>query len=169
MSEYTIYQDQRRCIGCRACEIHCKVHHRLQPGPRFGEIVEVGPEPVAGQPRMHFLFMPCFHCDTAWCISACPTGAMRRRPGDNVVSVQGEVCIGCTACMTACPWGIPQWDPESRRVMKCDHCRDRLDAGLEPACVTGCVTGSLQWVPKSEVGRLKRRATAAEFVDPMHG
>jgi len=167
MSEWTIYQDQRRCIGCKACEIHCKIHHRLEPGPRFGEIMTVGPELVGGAPRMQFVFMPCFHCETAWCVSACPTGAMRRRESDQIVWVDGDTCIGCGACMSACPWGIPQWDSEQRRVVKCDHCRDRIDEGLEPACVTGCVTGSLQWVRVSEVSRLKREATARQVAEPL--
>jgi Fe-S-cluster-containing dehydrogenase component len=167
MSEWTIYQDQRRCIGCKACEVHCKIHHDLKPGPRFGEIMTVGPEVVAGAPRMQFVFMPCFHCETAWCVSACPTGAMRRRTSDRIVWVDGDTCIGCTACMTACPWGIPQWDEELGRVVKCDHCRDRLDAGLEPACVTGCVTGSLRWVRKQDVAKLKRSATANQVSEPL--
>lgn len=166
MGQWTIYQDQRRCIGCKACELHCKIHHGLAPGPRFGEIVTLGPEEVGGRPRLRFVFMPCFHCETAWCIAACPTGAMRRRVEDRVVWVEGSACIGCTACMVACPWGIPQWDPVTRRVVKCDHCRDRLDEGLKPACVTGCVTGSLQWVRTDEVPGRKRHATAATLAEP---
>jgi len=167
MSEYVIDQDQRRCICCRACEVHCKTEKDLPVGPRFCEIVEIGPKVVGGAPRMHFQFMPCFHCEQAWCVAACPTGAMRKRQSDGIVWVEQEACIGCKACLTACAWGVPQWNAATGKVFKCDYCKDRIDAGLEPACVTGCVTGSLRWVKPAEVTERKRRSTAREMVEPF--
>ena len=167
MSEFTIYQDQKLCIGCRACEVHCKTEHDLPVGPQFCKIIEVGPKVVQGIPRINFMFMPCFHCEEAFCISACPTGAMQKREKDGIVWVDAESCIGCKACITACPWGIPQWDASSGKVIKCDYCKDRLDQGLEPACVTGCVTGSLKWLRPSEIADIKRNQTAREMAEPF--
>ena len=37
-------------------------------------------------------------------------------------------CIGCKSCIAACPWGTPQWDPATNKVVKCDYCKDRIDA-----------------------------------------
>ena len=60
-------------------------------------------------------------------------------------------CIGCMACAGACPWGIPQHNPETNKAVKCDYCMDRLDAGLQPACVTKCTTHALKLVAMKEI------------------
>lgn len=164
MKRYIIDQKQERCIGCHACELHCKAEHDLGPGPRLCEIVDVGPELVDGVPRVHFAFMNCRHCDDAPCVAACPTKAMTKRASDGIVTLARERCIGCSACMLACPWGVPQWDAASRKVVKCDHCVERVDRGLQPACVTGCTTGALQFVDLNEVARRKRRNEAFKRV-----
>lgn len=163
MSDYYIYQDQNRCIGCRACELHCKTQNDVTVGASFGKIIPVGPRVVGGVPRMQFIFMPCFHCEQPWCVSACPTGAMSRREKDGIVSVNPETCIGCKACITACPWGAVQWNPKVGRVFKCDYCKDRIDEGLEPACVTGCTTAALKWVSPSDSSADKRKKFAAKI------
>lgn len=162
----TIAQDQKRCIGCRACELHCKCIHDLPPGPRLCEIVQVGPSPdAAGVPRVKFMFMPCFHCEDAACITACPTGAMRREESTGIVYVESSRCVGCKNCIIACSWGVPQWDDRNGTVMKCDYCRDRLSAGLEPACVTGCTTRALSWTTPRELSQKKRAAAAVRLAD----
>ena len=57
--------------------------------------------------------------------------------------MEPSLCVGCKSCITACPWGAPQWHPETGKVVKCDYCMDRVDQGLKPACVTKCVTHCL--------------------------
>jgi Fe-S-cluster-containing dehydrogenase component len=165
MTSYVIDQDQKRCIGCRACEIHCKTEKGLPVGPRLCQIVEVGPRVIKQVPRIHFQFMPCFHCEKASCVSACPTGAMNRREEDGIVFVDRETCVGCKTCIISCPWGVPQWDEETGTVVKCDYCKDRIDAGLEPACVTGCTTKALTWTKPAGVTARKRRQTAQDIAD----
>lgn len=145
MSKYTLRHDEANCIGCEACELHCKTNKGLGPGAMPCKIVTVGPVDAGGRPRIHFVFMPCFHCEDAWCIKACPTGAMQRRQKDGIVFVQRSLCVGCKSCIGACPWGTPQWDSATNKVVKCDYCMDRIDAGLKPACVTKCVTGCLSF------------------------
>ena len=160
MSDYYIFQDQKRCIGCRACEIHCKTQNEVPIGPSYCKIVPVGPQMQKGVPRIQFIFMPCFHCEKPWCVAACPTGAMQKRQADGIVFVDPALCIGCKACITACPWGAPQWDKEHGRVFKCDYCKDRVDRGLQPACVTGCTTAALKWVSPSESSAARRERFA---------
>jgi DMSO reductase iron-sulfur subunit len=160
MSIYYIFQDQKRCIGCYACEVHCKTKNRLPVGPRFSRIMQVGPQMVQGIPRMQFVYMPCFHCEKPWCISACPSGAMQKRQKDGIVFVDQSRCVGCKACITACPWGVPQWNPEQGKVMKCDYCMDRLDKGLKPACVTKCTAHALKWLSPEEASAYKREHAA---------
>ena len=170
MSSYYIFQNQNRCIGCRACEVHCKTEKDIPVGPSLCKIVGVGPRAGdGGVPRINFVFMPCFHCEVPWCVSACPTGAMRKRTKDGIVYVEAHECIGCKACVTACPWGAPQWDADAGRVIKCDLCKDRLDVGLEPACVTGCTTSALKLVSPGEATSLKRAISAKAIVEERFG
>jgi len=136
MSRYYLFQDQKKCIGCKACEVACKTRKRLQQGPKPCCVVTVEPKWVGALPKTAFTFMPCFHCENPWCVAACPTGAMQKRPGDGIVLVDHSLCVGCKTCMSACPWGAPQWNQELGKVVKCDLCMDRVDQGLKPACAT---------------------------------
>ena len=156
MSIYFLFQDTKKCIGCHACEIQCKTNKALATGPMLCEIIPVGPKMVGELPRAAYTFMPCFHCENPWCVAACPTGAMQKRVKDGIVFVNQDVCVGCKTCISACPWGAPQWDPEKGKAIKCDYCKDRLDEGLQPACVTICPTGSLHFSRANELPPVRR-------------
>lgn len=152
MAIYYISQDPQRCIGCYACEVHCKSKNNLPVGPRFCRISQEGPELVSGLPKITFKFTTCYHCDDPQCMAVCPSGAMQKREKDGIVFVDQEVCIGCRACLEACPWGVPQWDEANEKAIKCDFCMDRIDAGLQPACVSKCTAHALTWV-EGEAGK----------------
>jgi Fe-S-cluster-containing dehydrogenase component len=160
MSKYYLLQDQKKCIGCLSCEVHCKSNKGLPLGPRLGQIISVGPKMVANLPHQAFIFMPCFHCEDPWCVPVCPTHAMRKRPEDGIVYVEPALCVGCKSCITACPWGAPQWNPETGKVVKCDYCMDRVDQGLEPACVAKCVTHCLSFGRAEQMDLTKRERFA---------
>ena len=159
MSDYYLFQDVKKCIGCHACEIQCKANKELPVGPKPCQIIQVGPKMVNGLPKMSFIFMPCYHCEKPWCVSACPTDAMQRRE-DGIVFVDKALCVGCKACVRACPWGAPQWNPTERRIEKCDYCKDRIDQGLKPACVTTCTTGCLQFGKVADMTQIRRERHA---------
>jgi DMSO reductase iron-sulfur subunit len=161
MSKYYLFQDTKRCIGCYSCEVHCKANKNLSVGPRLSQIIAMGPRVVKNLPRMSYVFMPCFHCEQPWCVSACPTGAMQKRPKDGIVFVDPALCVGCKTCISACPWGAPQWNEETGTVVKCDYCMDRVDAGLEPACVRKCVTKCLHFGKVEDAVQVRRRRHAA--------
>jgi DMSO reductase iron-sulfur subunit len=156
MSEYFLFQDVKKCIGCRACEVVCKTNKGLPSGPHLCQVVTVGPKYVGEQPRAAYTFMPCFHCENPWCVAVCPTGAMRKRAEDGVVFVDEDLCVGCKTCISACPWGAPQWHPRKGKVVKCDYCEDRLAKGLKPACVTICPTGCLQFGKPEDMPNVRR-------------
>ena len=162
MSKYYIYHDLKHCIGCFSCEAHCKMKNNLPMGPRLCQIIPVGPKRVNNLPRMANIFMPCFHCDNPWCVAACPTGAIQKRAEDGIVSINESLCVGCKSCITACPWGTPQWNPETGKAVKCDYCVDRLDQGLEPACVAKCVTKCLHFgEPSLKAKKVRERFAKA--------
>ena len=162
MSKYYIYHDPKRCIGCFSCEAHCKMKNSLPMGPRLCQIIPVGPKRVNNLPRVANIFMPCFHCESPWCVAACPTGAIQKRVEDGIVSINESLCVGCKSCITACPWGTPQWNPETGKAVKCDYCVDRLDQGLEPACVAKCVTKCLHFgEPSLKAKKIRERFAKA--------
>jgi Fe-S-cluster-containing dehydrogenase component len=168
MSQYVLFQDIDRCIGCHSCEVHCKANKKLPEGPRLCRIYQVGPKWAGKVPRMVFPFIACFHCENPWCVAACPSGAMQKRPEDGIVFVDEEKCIGCKQCMYACPWGVPQWNPQALKAVKCDLCKDRIDEGLRPACVTKCITGCLYLEEKEQMpdDRRKEREQVVTVYSP---
>lgn len=145
MGDYIITTNPDRCIACHACEIACKSENKVPLDATLGKIVVLGPKMVDDVPRMTSVFVPCFHCENAWCMEACPTDAIRRREKDGLIYILENLCVGCKACIMACPWHIPQWNSEAGKVVKCDLCMDRIDAGEEPACVSVCPTNALQF------------------------
>lgn len=156
MSKYYLMQDSKKCIGCMGCEIHCKTNKNLYVGPRLcrNYIFEHGFK--NNKPHIDFVFMPCFHCEDPWCLKACPTSAIVKREKDGIVYINQDLCVGCKACINACPFGACQWDPETKKAVKCDLCMDRIDMGLKPACVTKCVTQCLQFGDAKELPEDKR-------------
>lgn len=133
--------DQTTCIGCHACTTACKSENAvpLSVTRTYVKAVEVG---VFPQARRAFQVTRCNQCEDAPCVAACPTAAMYRRP-DGIVDFEKSVCIGCKACMAACPYDAIFINPEDHSAEKCNFCSHRLDRGLEPACVVVCPVGAI--------------------------
>ncbi|MEA2116751.1 MAG: 4Fe-4S dicluster domain-containing protein [Thermodesulfobacteriota bacterium] len=140
-----IYLNTKRCIGCLACEVHCKTNKNLPVGPILCEIKYLPLKLIKGVPKTEFSFRSCYHCEDPFCVPICPTSAMIKRD-DGIVYIDQEKCIGCMSCSGACPWTVPQRNPETNKAVKCDYCMDRVDAGMKPACVTKCTTRALKFV-----------------------
>ena len=151
--------DQTRCIGCHACTTACKSENEVPVGVTrtYVKSVDVGEFP---QVRRAFQVTRCNQCTDAPCVTACPTEAMYRRE-DGIVDFDKSACIGCKACIAACPYDAIFINPEDNAAEKCNMCAHRLDMGLEPACVTVCPTEAILIGdandPASEVARLVAR------------
>ncbi|MGH9135364.1 MAG: 4Fe-4S dicluster domain-containing protein [Ilumatobacteraceae bacterium] len=151
------------CIGCHACTVACKSEHDIPLGVNrtWVKYIEAGEFPSTGR---SFSVMRCNHCDDAPCITICPTRALFRAP-NGVVDFDDSRCIGCKACMNACPYDAIYINPETNTAHKCNFCNHRVEIGLEPACVTVCpthaiVTGDLD-DPASEISRIVARGQVA--------
>jgi Fe-S-cluster-containing dehydrogenase component len=133
--------DQQRCIGCHACTTACKSENDVPLGVTrtYVKSVDVGRFPAT---RRAFQVTRCNQCDDAPCVAACPTGAMFRRL-DGIVDFDKRICIGCKACIAACPYDAIFINPEDHSAEKCNFCAHRLEVGLEPACVVVCPTGAI--------------------------
>ncbi len=156
MTSFGFLIDNRKCIGCHACTVACKSEHEVPIGVdrTWVKYIEKGEFPNT---RRLFTVMRCNHCEFAPCVTICPTTALYRR-SDGIVDFNNERCIGCKACMQACPYDALYIDPESDTAAKCNFCTHRLEVGLEPSCVVVCperaiVAGDLD-DPVSEISRL---------------
>ena len=143
-NKYKIALDKERCIGCEACLVHCKVKNRVPAGLSLNELTVEGPVDKDGLPSLIFKYRPCLHCKKPKCVPACPRQALYKRE-DGLVLLRLELCDGCGDCAEACPWDVPQIDQAAGKMIKCDYCLDRIEAGLDPACVTGCTTKALSF------------------------
>jgi len=159
MAHYGFAIDLRKCIGCHACTIACKAEHQIPIGVNrcWVKSVEKGTFPDT---RRFFFPVLCNQCDEAPCVRICPTNALFKRP-DGIVDLTSDVCIGCRACMIACPYDQLFIDPQTHTAEKCNFCANRVESELLPACVSVCPTecrifGDLD-DPASEVSRIARQ------------
>jgi len=155
--------DHTRCIGCHACTTACKSENEVPLGVTrtYVKYADVGVYPHA---RRAFQVTRCNQCADAPCTTACPTSAMHRRP-DGIVDFDKSACIGCKACIAACPYDAIFINPNDHTAEKCNFCAHRIDGGLEPACVVVCPTeailvGDLN-DPESKVSRIVGREPVA--------
>jgi len=133
--------DHTRCIGCHACTTACKSENVVPVGVTrtYVKHVDVGQWP---QVRRAHQVTRCNQCAHAPCVTACPTAAMFKR-ADGIVDFDKSICIGCKACMAACPYDAIFINPEDHSAEKCNFCAHRIDVGLEPACVVVCPTQAI--------------------------
>ncbi len=160
--------DLKKCVGCKACTVACKVENHTPPGVAYNVVVEreVG---VFPHTKREFIPRPCMHCEHSSCTYVCPVTATYTRE-DGIVVVDYDKCIGCKYCIAACPYGARSFDfghnyrgdgtlgwenqpspeygqnrvrephrsPEGN-VRKCTFCLHRIYNGIAPACATTCM------------------------------
>ena len=145
-----------RCIGCHACSTACKSENEVPLGVNrtWVKSVETGAYPNVTR---HFQVTRCNHCENPPCARICPVTAMYQRE-DGIVEFDPDICIGCKACLQACPYDAIHIDPDSGTAAKCHYCAHRTDIGMEPACVVVCpehaiIAGDLD-DPLSEISKM---------------
>jgi formate dehydrogenase iron-sulfur subunit len=163
---YLNMYDSISCLNCLACMSACSMENRMRLERDSGVSIErgvneylpasyylrpwrreVGTYPDA---RLLVAFEHCRHCENAQCLNNCPSGAIERRPGGQVV-VNESACVGCRTCRDVCPYDIPNYDIQTGKAKKCIGCYDRVEAGKLPACVSSCPSKALVSGPEDEV------------------
>ena len=141
MPNYGFVIDNQSCIGCHACSIACKSENEVPLGVyrTWVKYVETGIYPDS---RRQFQVSRCNHCANPPCVRICPVTAMYQRD-DGIVEFDPEICIGCKACMQACPYDAIYIDPNSGTAAKCHYCGHRTELDLEPSCVVVCPTHAI--------------------------
>jgi formate dehydrogenase iron-sulfur subunit len=185
-----IFPDVEACIDCGGCVVACK---RTWDVPADEQRISVstmleGQEAARGlnanattalqqnqSPGETSIPMQCYHCENAPCVSVCPTDSLVKQE-DGFVQVRDNLCIGCQYCLSACPFGAPQF-PESDEgtaqlfgtggtMDKCTMCEERQNVGKGPACAEECSTDALLvGTPEQIAGELDRRDSGTFFND----
>ena len=149
MAQYGFFFDQSRCIGCNACTVACKQWHDLPPGPQKWMRVYQWEKGAFPNTRVHFLAIPCYHCQRPVCLEACPNRAIYKEEKYGAVLIEGNKCVGKRKCWQACPYGaivFPSDNP-GEVASKCNLCVDRLEEGKTPICVLSCSMRALEFGP----------------------
>lgn len=182
MTKYGMTINLVRCIGCQTCSFACKMENSVPVGMRWNRVVTENSDmedgTVGTYPNLSRTYLPisCQHCENPACHKVCPTGATYKAE-DGSVLVNYDKCIGCRMCMSACAYGVRQfnWNKPLRDpdfafgdkdvqvrpkgvVEKCTFCKERTARGEEPACVICCpvrarVFGDLD-DPTSEIAKI---------------
>lgn len=143
MTQYAIFTDLNRCVGCLACSVACKTVNDVPVGKFWNKTLRIGPIPKEGgsgqfpDVEMYFLTLQCQHCENPECVSVCPTAASHKLE-DGTVQVDKEKCIGCQFCTMACPYGVRYLNEEHGVVEKCSLCDQKISQGELPQCVSQC-------------------------------
>ena len=169
--QYGFVLDQRRCIGCHACTVACKSENEVPVGDfrTWVKYTEVGEFPAV---KRHFAVLRCNQCTNAPCVTICPVTALHKRE-DGIVDLDKDVCIGCKACMQACPYDALYLNTDTGGAEKCHFCAHRVEQNLKPACEVVCpetaiISGDLH-DPESPVSKILSEVGGSEVRRPEQG
>jgi formate dehydrogenase iron-sulfur subunit len=158
--------DTTTCIGCKACEVACVEWNGYDfRETTFDNTYQTMPETawnfwnlikfneVENDNGLQWLMRKdqCMHCEEPGCLIACPADGAIVQYTNGIVDFNQANCIGCQYCVTGCPFNIPKFNAETKKVYKCTLCSDRVGAGLEPACIKSCPTGCLHFGSKEDM------------------
>lgn len=142
--------DPTKCAGCRTCELVCSVKNEGIANPYLARI-----HVVKWEFECFEIPMVCRQCDNPFCMAVCPVKAITRDENLGRVVVDYNRCIGCRACVQACPFGGMKYDTRKQRVVKCELCDG------DPTCVKFCSTQALQYVDPAQLDIKKKRESAS--------
>jgi tetrathionate reductase subunit B len=164
------------CNGCYSCQIVCKDEHvgndwtpYARPQPDTGQFWMRQNEFIRGtvpKVKMHYIPMPCMHCDEAPCIPACPVKDAIYKRDDGLVIIDPVKCTGCKSCVDACPYHAIFFNESLNIAQKCTGCAHLLDSGWKvPRCADACPTEAIKFGEESEFKDLIKKA---EVLHPEH-
>lgn len=160
--------DLDRCSGCDSCTVACKLEHGIDLGVYWNRVKAMGPYGTHPDIEQYWLPTQCQQCENAPCIDVCPTGASYRNEENGVVLVDPEGCIGCGACLDACPYEARTLNPATNIVEKCTLCQELTAEGKQPACVHNCCCGARYYGDLDDPESDAAKAVAAADPAALH-
>ena len=185
--QYGMVIDLDKCVGCHACAVACKAEWEIPSQYGRNWLTRLGPENTPHGLAATYYPGLCNHCDRPSCVDACPADSVTmefkdtitgkkvtmevaatwKDPFNGTVQIDKKRCLGCGACVDACPYGARYVNPDladddsEGKADKCTYCMPRVAAGLEPACVQTCLAdarifGDLS-DPDSEVSKYVKK------------
>jgi len=120
------------CIGCHLCVLACSFYHHNVFSEAMARLKVLGDETI-------WKFEPavCRQCSDTPCAAACPTGAITQHQEIGSLSLDASSCVGCRACIEACPYQCIVFNPDTNLVQLCDLCNG------SPQCVADCPHGAI--------------------------
>ena len=107
-----------KCIGCFGCMLACSsVNQKNHSITKSAIKIK-----TTGGMQGRFISIVCLACtEERACMEACPSGALKKRPGGGVLLSPDE-CIGCKQCVKACIVSAVFFDEETEKPIICKHC-----------------------------------------------
>ncbi|MEE8716836.1 MAG: DMSO/selenate family reductase complex B subunit [Coriobacteriales bacterium] len=166
MTQYGFHFDASRCTGCKTCVLACKDIKDLDVDHMFRRVYEFGDGGWQSDDQgcwttdsfVYYVSSACNHCANPACTQVCPVQSMTKHDETGLVYNDPATCIGCGACVAACPYGAPSLDEERGISIKCDGCHGRVEQGGQPACSEACPQRALDFGDIDEL-----RATYGEL------
>ncbi|MCB2227382.1 MAG: hypothetical protein KQH53_11950 [Desulfarculaceae bacterium] len=192
MQGKSIIVDTSLCTACRGCQVACKQWHGLpgtkttqrgtyQNPPDFSgatyKVVRFAEgRGHDGKPYWHFFSDGCRHCMDPGCMTADPGKAIVQDPATGaVIYTPATKKLNYRQVRSNCPYDIPRRNAQTKELVKCDLCLDRLRGNLVPACVKSCPTGAMHFGNRNEmlhkaairVAELKKTHPKAKALNPQ--
>lgn len=137
---YAMLVRQNLCTGCNKCVEACASTNNV---PAYGYRISVLHRQVkidSLNSKTEFMPVFCSQCNRPPCVRVCPTKATYKDQKNGIVMINDRLCIGCKACITACPYNVRYFNEKNRAIDKCDFCfRAQLSQNRSnPVCVEAC-------------------------------
>ena len=154
-SEGYLLVDTKKCQGCLSCMLACSLVHEGKESLSLSRIQIL--QSCFGKFPDDITMAQCRQCVEPACVEVCPEKALYvDNKNGNVRTVDAKKCIGCKACIQACPYepGRALWNSETKKALKCDLCSDapfwseRGGVKGKQACVEICPLNAIHFTKK---------------------